>query len=249
MRRHILFILAGILAIAVTLAPVSSANRTRADIHFTNGLIYYALGFQDLAIKELQQAAALDPGNSEVRVALGMAYQTKGNWQAALAAYTEALQIDDSLLHVHALMGDIYRIRGEREKARVHYLAAMEDPELVAVPGYGLGVLAEEAGDWDTAVERYRQVLDAAPGHAESATRLAELLRQRGASDEALAEIETAQRYNPRVPELHYLGGLLYLELGRYEEAEHAFDRTLQLDENHDGAPRALQELERLQQQ
>ena len=249
LRRHILFILAGILAISITLAPVSSANRSRADIHFTNGLIYFALGFQDLAITELQKAASLEPGNSEVRVALGMAYHAKGDWQAALAAYGEALRVDDSLLHVHGLMGDIYRVRGDKEKARAHYLRAMEDSELVAVPAYGLGVLAEEAGDRKTAVERYRQVLEAAPDHAESAARLAALLHQDGAVEEALEVVENAQRYNPRVAELHYLGGLFYLELEKYEEAEHALDRTLQLDENHDGARRALRQLESLRQQ
>ena len=72
------------LVCAVTVAPISSANRTSADIHFTNGLIYYALGFHDMAIKELQQAAASDLGDTEVRVALGMAYHAKGDWQAAL---------------------------------------------------------------------------------------------------------------------------------------------------------------------
>jgi len=246
LRRHILFMLAGILALGVTLAPVSSADLNRGDIHLTNGLIYYALGFHDLAVKELRQAAALDPGNSEVRVALGMAYQVKGDLQAALAVYREALEMDDSALYVHGLMGDIYRVRGDKEKARAHYLAAMEDPELVALPAYGLGVLAEEEGDWDAAVERYRQVLEAAPDHADSAVRLAALLRRSGAAAEALEVVENAQRYNPRVAELHYLGGLLYRELERYDEAKHAFDRALHLDQNHDGARRALDDLENL---
>jgi len=112
-----------------------------------------------------------------------------------------------------------------------------------------LGLLAEEAGDRQAAVERYRQVLEAAPDHAESAARLAVLLHQDGAVEEALEGIENALRYSPRTAELHYLGGLFYLELEKYEEAEHAFDRALQLDENHDGARRALKRLEDLREQ
>ena len=64
------------------------------------------------------------------------------------------------------------------------------------------------------------------------------LLHEDGAVDEALEVIENAQRYSPRSAELHYLGGVLYMEMEDYDKAEHAFDRAVQLDGSHDGARR-----------
>lgn len=245
LRRYILLILAGILAASLSLSPVSGADRDLPEIHFTNGLVYYALGFTEMATKELQRVCELDPADNEARVALGMAYQAKGDLGSALKAYEEALQIDSGLVHVHGLMGDIYRAKGYSGKARYHYLEARKDPDLVVVPCYGLGALAEDVGDMPEAIRNYREVAIVAPDHVDAALRLAYLLRETGEIDEALQVVSEANRYNPRNPELHYQWGLLYLDKEEYSRAEHEFDRVLQLQRDHAGALQQLEELKR----
>lgn len=244
LRRYILLILAGILAASLSLSPVSSADRDLPEVHFTNGLVYYALGFTEMATKELLRVCELDPTNTEARVALGVAYQAKGETNSALKAYEEALSIDSGLLHVHGLIGDIYRIKGDSGKARFHYLEAREDPEIVAVPCYGLGVLAEDEGDTAGAIAYYREVITVAPDHVDAALRLSYVLRETGEIDEALQVVSEANRYDPRSPELHYQWGLLYLDKKEYSKAEHEFDRVLQLEKGHPGARWQLQNLE-----
>lgn len=245
LRRYILLFFAGILAAALCLSPVSGADREQLpEVHFTNGLVYYALGFTEMATKELQRVCELEPTNNEARMALGMAYQAKGDLNSALKAYEEVLRIDSSLLHVHGLIGDIYRAKGDSKKARAHYLEARKDPELLAIPYYGLGVLAEEAGETTEAMANYREVLAAAPEHVDAALRLVLLLRETDAIDDALQVVTEANRYNPRNPELHYQWGLLYLEKEEYDKALHEFDRVLQLESDHSGARRQLQELQ-----
>ena len=244
LRRYLLLILAGILAVCLSISPVSGADRDLPNVHFANGLVYYALGFTEMATKEFQRVCELEPANSEVRVALGIAHQAKGDLNAALKAYEEALRIDSSLLHVHGLIGDVYRAKGDGNKAQAHYLKAREDPELLAIQCYGLGVLAEDAGDTELAIEHYQAVLTAAPDHTDAALRLAHLLRKNDAIDDALEVVSEANRYNPRNPELHYQWGLLYLEKEDYIRAEHEFDRVLQLERSHAGARRELKNLE-----
>ncbi|NLJ25862.1 MAG: tetratricopeptide repeat protein [Firmicutes bacterium] len=245
MRRYILLFLAGILAVALCLSPASGADRELPEVHFTNGLVYYALGFTEMATKELQRVCELEPTNNEARMALGLAYQAKGDLNSALKAYEEVLRIDSSLLHVHGLMGDIYRAKGDSKKARAHYLEASKDPELLAIPYYGLGVLAEEAGETTEAMANYREVLAAAPEHTDAALRLVLLLRETDAIDDALQVVTEANRYNPRNAELHYQWGLLYLEKEEYDKAHHEFDRVLQLEEGHPGARKQLQDLQK----
>jgi tetratricopeptide (TPR) repeat protein len=241
-----LFVLAGLLVIVTMLNPVAGADGESTDVHFTNGLVYYALGFTDMATRELQRVCELAPTNVEARMALGMAYQAKGDLNNALKAYQEILSVDDSLLYIHGLIGDVYRSKGDGKKAQFHYLKAREDTELVVIPSYGLGVLAEEAGDLAIAIDYYREVLDIGPDHVDTALRLAHLLSLTGDIDGGLQVLSEANRYNPREPELHYQWGLLYLEKADYNEALHEFDRVLQLESGHEGARQELRKLESL---
>ncbi len=246
LRRYLPLILAGVLAASLTVSPVSSADRDLSEVHFANGLVYYALGFTEMAAKELRRVCELEPANSEVRVALGMAYQAKGELDNALKFYQEALSIGGNLLHIHGLIGDIYRAKGDSGKARNHYLKARQDPELVAIPCYGLGVLAEEAGSTTEAIQNYREAIEAAPDHVDTALRLSHLLKESGATDDALQVITEASRYNPRNAELHYQWGLLYVQMEDYDRAQHEFDRVLQLEKGHPGARREIENLESL---
>ena len=246
LRRYVLFTLAGLLAIVAILNPTAIADGESTDVHFTNGLVYYALGFTDMATRELKRVCDLAPSNIEARMALGMAYQAKGDLDNALKTYHEILDLDNSLLYVHGLLGDVYRGKGDGEQAKSHYLKAKEDEELVVVPTYGLGVLAEESGDIDLAVGYYREVLEIGPDHVDTALRLADLLSHTGDVEGGLQVLTEANRYNPREPELHYKWGLLHMQKANYSEALHEFDRVLQLEGGHRGARQELRKLEAL---
>jgi len=247
-RRFGLVAVAGILMLALTLSPVSGADRDLTEVHLANGLVYYALGFTEMAVGELRRACELDPTNTDARIALGVAYHDRGEANGALQAYHDVLRIDGDSPYVHGLIGDVYRSQGDYERAKNHYLKAREDEELVAIPCYGLGVLAEEAQDQTSAMEYYREVLDAAPDHVDTALRLAGLLKETGDIDGALQVLTEANRYNPREPEIHYQWGLLYLQKEAYSEAFHEFDRVLQLQSGHPGAQQELRRLEQMLQ-
>lgn len=249
LRRYVVFILAGLLAVVAMLNPTAIADGESTDVHFTNGLVYYALGFTDMATRELRRVCDLAPNNIEARMALGMAYQAKGDLDNALETYQEILKLDDSLLYIHGLLGDVYRDKGDGEKAKAHYLKAKEDTELVVIPTYGLGVLAEEAGDIDLAVGYYREVLETGPDHVDTALRLSDLLSQSGDVEGGLEVLVEANRYNPREPELHFRWGLLHLQEAKYNEALHEFERVLQLESGHRGARQELRKLEVLLKQ
>ncbi|NLK08799.1 MAG: tetratricopeptide repeat protein [Firmicutes bacterium] len=246
MRRQILIFLAGLVIAAVLLNPIAVAENESAEVHFVNGLVYYALGFTDMAARELKRATELAPEDIEARIALGAAYQGKDDFDNAITTYQGILDLDDSLTYVHCLLGDAYRAKDNADKARFHYLKAKDDDELIVGPAYGLGTLAEAAGDTELAMKYYQEALAASPDHVGAALQLVGILGGQGNVEEGLDVLIDANRYNPREPELHYMWGLLHIQEANYADALHEFERVLQLDEDHKGAQLELRRVKDL---
>jgi Flp pilus assembly protein TadD len=75
----------------------------------------------------------------------------------ALAAYQRAVELDPWMADAHVNLGRLYHLTGERGRAEAHYRDAVrlapEDP----VPHFDLGVLLEEQGRREEAVNAYQQ--------------------------------------------------------------------------------------------
>jgi lipopolysaccharide biosynthesis regulator YciM len=67
-------------------------RRVRQSPHFILGLNHLVAGQVDLAIEELEKAAALDPGALELRLVLGNLYREKGQVGRAISEHQALLQ-------------------------------------------------------------------------------------------------------------------------------------------------------------
>jgi Flp pilus assembly protein TadD len=72
------------------------------------------------------------------------------------------------------------------------------------------------------------------------------LLQATKQSDKALVELRTASELDPEDAESHYLAGVIYLRLGRFEEAKAEFTESLRLKPTHADAKHNLALLEDL---
>lgn len=95
---------------------------------------------------------------------------------------------------------------------------------------YYHGRLAEEGGDHEGAIERYRRALEIHPEHRHTLFRLAYVLDLRGMDDEAVRTYEQLTKLPPVDVATVMNLGLLYEDRGEYQRAIACYDAVLKSD-------------------
>jgi len=92
------------------------------------------------------------------------------------------------------------------------------------------GVTAMETGQWSEAEELFRGAIEASPTDPETRRHLAEVLWQRGASSDALLQIETAVRLSDSDATTTVRAGEMLLATGAVDKALRRADKAISLD-------------------
>src|SRR5262249_13820102 len=79
------------------------------------------------------------------------------------------------------------------------------------------------------AAQSYRAILQRSPAHFDSLHLLGVVHYQRGAYDQAIAQIDAALRINPRSAAAHSNRGVALAALARFEEAVTCYDRAISI--------------------
>jgi len=143
-------------------------RRVRQSPHFILGLNYLVAGQVDLAIEELEKAAALDPGALELRLVLGNLYREKGQVGRAILEHQTLLQRPrlNRIEHANVLLclGLDYRRGGFVDRAGTAFSEVLKlDPENEAAL-VNLEKLQEDQHQWQEAyVTRSRLAQIAGP--------------------------------------------------------------------------------------
>lgn len=88
-----------------------------------------------------------------------------------------------------------------------------------SIAHYNLGVLLEKQGQWDRAIEQYREALSINPNNPEAHYNWGVLLSRQGKVDEAIAHYREALRIKPDHAEAHYNWALGVSTQGKDAEA------------------------------
>ncbi len=180
--------------------------------------------------------------SEEVRgwVELSGKYFDQGLLDAALDACHEVIRLDMDYLPIHLRMGEIYEREGRPEEALAKYQLLIDTFRV--------------RGEPERAIDVYFRFIDLSPDTINARTRLAELLRSAGRTDEAVAQfIQVANTYSrlgqsnkaleeyrrllqlaPGHREVHTQYGLALLKLERYEAALGEFRKALELGATDD---------------
>ncbi|MGD0390960.1 MAG: tetratricopeptide repeat protein, partial [Tepidisphaeraceae bacterium] len=92
-----------------------------------------------------------------------------------------------------------------------------------------LGVVANQTGRHDEAIDLIGRAIALDPDYAEAHFNLGHALSDRGRSDEAVASYEKAIQLTPDYVEAHFNIGDVRLKTGRFDEAIASFQRAVQL--------------------
>ena len=179
-------------AAATHFEDVLSRDPTAVAAHYPLSLAYTALGQTAKAAAHLQQRASRDilPADP-LMVALdtmlesAQSYETRGirslednEGAAAVNWFQKGLALAPGNAALHHRLGAALSLTGDRPAARRHFEEAVRLSADQFLAHYSLGVMDQEDGRHDAAVERFRAALAARPTYVQARVRLAASLRR-----------------------------------------------------------------------
>lgn len=208
----------------VSIAPDLAAG------HWWLGQAYGAQKQWDLAIRETEQATALEPGNRLAWLALGDFYRLSGgHLEEAVQAYQAMLDSDPADREAFNRLTKAYQDAGDPAGAR-----AALDRLLATTPGdaeaWNLrGQMAFDGGDYAAAVESFRRVVALDPSDAQAYYVLARALIETGDSQAAARVLDQVIALAPRSWEAWMLRGQIAMSQDDFAKAEQSLQQAISI--------------------
>ncbi len=199
-----------------------------------------AASLSSRAIDTLIKEVEADPGNAGARVLLGQALAAAGRVDEAVEQLNAALSIDENQVAALEGLGIIAMRRGEWATAEGYWRRILEltgagqyaSQDLrVERANYYLGLTLIERHDYEDAVLYLKEALRIKRSSSDTHYALAMAYKALGSESNQRKELETALRYDPKIPEANYELGLLLAAEGDRAGAAELFRRSV------DGAP------------
>lgn len=229
----------------------NQASQTKYLDRIEKGNTLMESNYYHLAAIEYQFAAELEPNLSEPFQKLGEAYFYDENYEAALENLTIATTNNSSNLSAQVLLGKTYLALGQFEAAETHF-EGLEPPNQEIL--YYRGVLNAYSGDYEAATSDFEAAIalgesaeisqnaqnylssiqeasltqDADPTYLKIL--VGRSLAETGETSLAINLIYEVLREEPNYRDAWIILGYAYLTLEKYEEAQDALIKALELD-------------------
>ncbi len=141
---------------------VALRGNPEAVAHIERGDLLFAEGDLDGAAVEFQNAILSAPHLPGPHASLGWVLYSMGDLEGAVSEFEEARRIDSTWADPVLGLAYIYLGQNENDAARREFEAALAlkpEPYLMAQANYGLGNLAFDEGDLESAVFYYQQAI------------------------------------------------------------------------------------------
>ncbi|MDA1279966.1 MAG: tetratricopeptide repeat protein [Chloroflexi bacterium] len=119
-------------------SPIDFPPKTAAEF-FQRGLKSAQLGIPDKAAADFEEAAWLDPENSEIQFNLGTAYLSMGDFEQAINNFTRAIELRPGVADAHGNRAVAHAAIGEDEKSDLDVTEAVR----LGAPPDGLAVVID----------------------------------------------------------------------------------------------------------
>ena len=170
------------------LADVQAGRiKDQTAVHLFRAFIDYNLYRTDAAIKELTQAAALDPQYALTYTHRGDAYADRKQLDQALADYSRALKINPRYAQAYLHRGILYAKQSQLEQAMADFGRAVKADPRYEPAYYSRGNIFAQQGRYDEAIADYNRLLEINPGYPHAYVRKGMACEKAGRPREALA--------------------------------------------------------------
>lgn len=191
--------------------------------------LYYNQGTRDLvtkdytaALKNLMEAASLDPENSQIHNNLGMAYWFKKSSSRAIWHIKRSLKLDPQNTDARLNLASIYLEKKSYPEAQSLYEEILED---LTYEGqhrthYNLGIIDLAKGQNTQALSKFKLALDINPNYCPAHFKIAQMAYKSGHYEKAYQSYKDASLgvcYNNPEPLLGQINTLI--KMRKYSEA------------------------------
>lgn len=193
------------------------------------------------AVEALDQAIRLNPDYSIAHYNRARAFEALGKLQEALGDYTKAIQLKPQIHFYYRARAELLNRGGHLELAEQDYSFAIQTSRKKDLDDYhNRGNIRYKQGKFLLAAQDFAEVARNRPEDVSVKMFLAICLRKAGQVADSLRLLVDLTNANPEHPGLRYNLGLAFKELGKYKDAQIAFQQTLALVENHSESYREL---------
>jgi len=226
------------------LAPFEKALELRPDDAHTSWGMGFALfrltRFRE-ACKWFEDALEKDPSNAEAMYWLASAHHELKEYEEAIRCFKRTMEMNPRDLRAANDIGNAYRTLGRHEEAMAAYRDAIRKRDGdYAFTWRNVGLLEEELGNLENAVDAYRKAAEQDPDWALPRLNLGRLLYRMKRYAEAVEALEEAAALEEGNPENHYELARALHDLKRYGDAAAAARRALEIRPDHSEAQTQL---------
>ncbi|MGI4829134.1 MAG: tetratricopeptide repeat protein [Janthinobacterium lividum] len=196
------------------------------ETHLLLGQLYGLNHDSAKAEQQFQAAQAIDPNSEEVVLSMARLYTEQGDLNKAAKVISDVPAEDRSGRMNYALGGIYDQLKDPKKAADAYQAALSQDPDNVEAKRALAGAL-QASGQMDAAAKIYGQLVGADPQDAQALIRAADIQRQQGHYEQALATLKKAETLVSDNVELSYNEALVYDALGRFDESIKTIKKVL----------------------
>jgi tetratricopeptide (TPR) repeat protein len=224
-----------VLVFALTLPGLAAQSSSPEEL-YRRGLDSYNAGRYEEAVDYFSRATAFRPNVPDYRFSLGLAYLKLGKPKKAayeleavrgMTGLQRRTRVKEPEVLVYSAVAYIQlgKLKGARSRLE---LALEREPEM-AEAHYALGLVEQEEGNPEKAVNHFQAALATEPDHPEANMALASWLREQGRIAEAYERLRHASHGAPESFETQMALGAAAYQQGLLDEALVAFKDALEL--------------------
>ncbi len=199
-------------------------------------------GKLDEAREIYQKLAESDSGRSEVHARLASVLGLLGKRDEALVELQRAVDLAGNSAEQRVALGIVALELNQQDKAVELFQSAIRIDPIMA--NFEMGRFFAVSGDQEGALSCYKTTLEHDPNWIPLYSEVVALLGRQRRFTEALGYARKAVMVNPNDADGHYNLGVVYAQLGKFEEALSELFEALKLNPQHPKAPRELKRVQ-----
>ncbi len=218
--------------VTVELLDAAAGRRSEAIRAYNSGAEAYEARDMALAKERFLAATAADPSLAEPFLVLADVHMVEGEHAEAAAAIEKFLELKPGDEKGQMLAYEAYQKLGNQAKLDElrEELGKTDLAPQLAIQVYNEGAIADQKGDVETAIEKFRTALDLDPNRVEAHAGLATVYYRVGRLQESLVSIEALLAAKPEHAQGHRLRFLIHDGLGDREASNKAMDAYTGVD-------------------
>ncbi len=213
----------------------ATLNRERGEVSFLRGLIAATAGQKDEAMQHFQAADRDDfpPQDSPQMKMLADALYRFEDYALAARAYQVYLSHFPEDTEARLQLAISYFSSTAFTRAQEQLQQVYEKAPQIPQVNYYMGRVSLETKNHEEARRRFEAELRINPDSYQAMTELAYLDYSQGDIEKCRQWLEKAAARNPDYPEMHFVYGLLYNRLGKYDLAIESLERVVRSNPRH----------------